>query len=397
MLPVRQEAAAKRYLILDTETTTKAKGNPFCESNRLCYIGAKFVGEQKVTIANLLDDTPNLSGIQAMLDSADYLVAFNAKFDCHWLERAGLKIDHLRIFDCQYAEFIFERQLKKYPSLEEAAIKYELGHKLDVVKEEYWKKGVDTLDIPSEVMVQYLEMDVLLTEKLFTLQMQLFQTTKKGMWRLFQLHMEDQHCLRAMEHNGILYDTEKSLEAEKQCDSTIADINKKLLEGYESIPINFGSSEQVSAYLFGGTIAVETRVPIGVYKTGAKAGQPRNKVVVHEYKLPRLIEPLPKTELKKSSEERELWSTDESVLRQLKGAREAKARISLLNERSKQEKLRGTYYGGFPKKLLEMEWGGNMLHPSLNQCVASTGRLSSTNPNGQNQPGESKRLCVSRY
>lgn len=217
------------YLILDTETTILNKGNPFTHDNKLCYTGWKFAGESISTINHITRGLCR-DRLQAILDSADTLVCFNAKFDCHWLERIGCNVSRLRIWDCQYAEFIFHNQLTKYPSLEKASEEYGFGNKLDVVKTEYWDKGIDTPDVPPEIMLEYLEQDVLLTEKLFLLQQKRFQEDQKSKWRLFQLHMEDQHCLREMEKNGILYDVQTSLAKAKEADDKIYEITRLLEE-----------------------------------------------------------------------------------------------------------------------------------------------------------------------
>jgi DNA polymerase-1 len=53
-------------------------------------------------------------------------------------------------------------------------------------------------------------------------------------------------------------------------------------------------------------------------------------------------------------------------------------------ELSKLEKRNGTYYKGLVKLREEMHWPENKLHGQFNQCVAATGRLSSSKPNLQN-------------
>lgn len=531
-----------KHLILDVETTTKNKGNPFTHDNQLCYTGWKLAGEGQATTLSHLQQGLCVNTIQAAVDSATHLVAFNAKFDCHWLERIGVSLRNVRIWDCQYAEFLFNQQRTKYPSLEEAAVKYGIPGKLDVVKTEYWDRRcachvsvvermlqfiagiyasdatidrvikkienkeqllnglgdikiqklielllngelrsyvltlqqrllnieqdqrdsinypmqstidswllqnakfveklkscalttttlperlevacvehvmllwdmlrningwnrhsdicnhlpVDTIDIPPEIVVEYLLQDLNITEQLFHIQQELFRTTEASKWRLFQLHMEDQVVLREMERNGILYKTEESLKLADDAQLQIARIEEELRKDIGGVPINWNSGDHLSAYLYGGTIDVDTRVPVGVFKTGANVGQTRYKIVTHSYQLERQFQPIKGSELVKDG----YYSTDEATLRQLKGAKSAKERLGWLDKRAKLEKLRGTYYAGYAKKIDEMGWLDNTLHPTLNQCVAVTGRLSSSNPNGQNQPEESKRLCVSRY
>ena len=377
------------YLVLDVETTAGlTKGNPFSNGNKLCYTG--FGTGRVYSIINHLDAGYDTKAIQEALDSTHFLVGFNLRFDCHWLENIGLDLSRIRLFDCQYAAFLFSSQQQKYPSLEGTSASYGLDGKLDVVKDEYWSKGVDTVDIPTEIMVQYLEQDLLTTEEVFLKQWELFQTTEKSKWRLFQLHMEDSHCLREMERNGILYDTEKSLQLAQECEEQLASIGREF-----DLPnwFNFGSGDHLSCFLYGGVVSIDTHVPIGVYKTGAKVGQTMYKIVTHQYEFPRQFEPIKNSELKKDG----YYATDAETIGKLKGTRETKNLLSLLDKRAKLEKLRGTYYAGFPKKLAEMAWRDNYLHPSLNSVVAITGRLSSSNPNGQNQPTESKVLCLSRF
>ena len=64
--------------------------------------------------------------------------------------------------------------------------------------------------------------------------------------------------------------------------------------------------------------------------------------------------------------------------------------------RAELAKLVDTYYGKLPELLEKMEWG-EFLHGQYNQCVAATGRLSSSAPNMQNFSGDVDRLLVSRY
>lgn len=384
---------SKKILILDVETTIRNKGNVFTDGNKCHYIGYKSLGEEQPHHVFSATGEFDVEFLQNLVDSHDYLCAFNAKFDMAWLEHLGVKVGMVRIWDLQYAEFIFSSQLNAYPSLDQTLEKYGLEKKIDVIKEKYWNNGIDTIDIPRDDMVQYLYGDVNKEEQVLKIQLNLFREKERSKWRLFQLHMEDQHVLRTMERNGLLFDIAKAGTAEKEAEDAIKECEVALMEGYQNIPINFDSNDHVSAYLYGGTISEDVRIPIGVYKSGQKLGQIRHKIVTYEHQLPRIIEPLPKSELKKDG----TWSTNEFVLRQLKGTKGAKERISLLNKRAKWEKLRGTYYKGYAKKILEMGWSNDLLHSSLNQCVAVTGRLSSTNPNQQNIPDEVRKLIVSRY
>ena len=104
------------HLVLDVETTTSNKGNPFDQTNKLCYVGLK---------DNILFDIEHadnpyknkLNEIQNEIDKVEILVGFNIKFDLHWLKRYGINFSDKRIWDCQLVHFILSGQKDTYPSL----------------------------------------------------------------------------------------------------------------------------------------------------------------------------------------------------------------------------------------------------------------------------------------
>jgi len=194
--------------------------------------------------------------------------------------------------------------------------------------------------------------------------------------------------------NGLPYDKEKSLENARELERDITEITSNFSR-YTACPtFNPASGDHLSCLLYGGTIIHEYRLPTGVYKTGAKAGQPKNKVFREEYTQERLVEPLRGSELKKEG----YWSVDEQTLSSLKPkTKEIKQLISDILRLSKLEKLKGTYYEGLPKIMDQRGWENNLLHGKFNQCVARTGRLSSSQPNLQNFPPEALSLCRSEY
>lgn len=112
--------------------------------------------------------------LQGRIDNASVIVGFNIKFDLHWIRRAGFDISKIKVWDCQVAEFLLNYQKTPYPSLDGAAEKYGFPKKLDVVKLEFWDKGIDTDMIPRDVLSAYLTQDLLLTEQIFRIQYKQF-------------------------------------------------------------------------------------------------------------------------------------------------------------------------------------------------------------------------------
>ena len=376
------------YCVLDVETTTFAKGNAFSRKNKLCAIGYK----HKNTLVSSTNIPEATESLRKVLEERPLLVVFAGKFDLHWIKNYEINFSSCAVWDCQLAHFILSGQSQPYPSLKSVAAEYGLGSKLDVVSEQYWAKGIDTDAIPEEVLREYLSGDLLLTDRVYHHQLTLFEKDPQ-LFKLFKLHCQDLLVLQDMEYNGMLFDEVAAEELAGREELRIKDIEAELKEGYEETPINFQSRDHLSSYLYGGTIVDEVRMPIGVYKTGAKTGLPRYKVVEYKYELPQLIKPPDGSELAKEG----YYATDEGTLRSIKCNKQARKRLDLILERSKSSKLVGTYYRGLPELIKEMDWPSGTIHGNLNQCVATTGRLSSSKPNLQNFAGQVDKLIRTRY
>lgn len=371
----------------DTECSIINNGDPYHPDNRLVQVGI-FEGENYSTYYK---EEINPEWLKIVLHTG-ILVGANLKFDLAWMERIGIDTRKIKVYDVQIAEFLITNQTKAFPALDDLAEKYLGQHKIDAIKANYWEKGVDTWFVPEEELTAYLREDLRLTLEVFKQQEVILKET--GKWNLFKLQCLDLVVLNNMEWNGIPYDREKSLENARELEHDIAQITSNF-NRYTSCPtFNPASGDHLSCLLYGGTITHEYRVPIGVYATGAKAGQPRNKVFREEYLQSRLVEPIRGSELKKEG----YWSVDEQTLSSLKPkTKEVKQLISDILILSKLEKLKGTYYEGLPKIMDARGWENNLLHGKFNQCVARTGRLSSSQPNLQNFPPEALSLCRSEY
>lgn len=370
-------------LVIDTEVTTFNKGNPFDIRNKLVCVSYA----NKTESGCVFWDDPSFSTkVQGLIDSASFIVGFHFKFDLHWLVNCGFNLQEKRFWDCQLAEFVLSSQTIKYPSLDGCCEKYGLPKKLDVVKLEYWDKGINTHEIPREILEPYAILDAELTLQVYLQQLEIVSPKQK---KLISLGCQDLPILAEMERNGILLDVAKCKNKVLELDDKISEISKQLQQVYPSIPINWNSGDHVSAFLYGGVIKETVKVLDGFYKTGKRAGEPKFRNEEVEHPLPRLYTPLKGSELKKEG----FYATNEDTLKKLKGN---KKWVNLLLELSKLEKLNGTYYKGLQSKIEEMHWEGNYLHGQFNQCVAGTGRLASSNPNLQNFASDLQDIFITR-
>lgn len=295
-----------------------------------------------------------------------------------------------KVYDVQLAHFYITNQQHKLPSLNDVAAHYNIPGKIDVVEKEFWDKNIDTPEIPWHILCEYGERDVQLTYQLFAAQ-QSHWATHPLKHKLFKLACMDLLVLQEMEHNGLYYDEDTCNKKSQELQGNIKQLTNKLAAVYPDVHINFNSNDQLSAFLYGGPIKEERRELAGFFKGGKTPGAPKYKTVVVEHQLPRLFTPLPKSQMAKPG----VFSTDEGTLRKLKGKH--KWLVDTLLELAKLTKLDETYYKGLTKLNEEMQWPKNFLHGQFNQCIAKTGRLSSSKPNLQNLSNDSLDIFISRF
>ena len=255
------------------------------------------------------------------------------------------------------------------------------------------KNGIDTNEVPKEILADYLKRDVELTEQVMSKQMEEL-AKRPELKRLVSLHNQDLLVLQEMEYNGLKYDYDKSTVLGDELDEQISKLNIKLKSFHAYDDFNPNSNDHLSVFLYGGIIKERFQRPVGNYKTGTRAGEVKYKWEERDKEFQRLINPLPNTELKKEG----FFSTNEDTLRKLKPkTNDGKEILKIILTRATMQKRMSTYYHGLVNLIDEMHWKPDTIHGQLNQCVAKTGRLSSSKPNLQNFDGEIKTLFTTRY
>ena len=155
--------STNKPLCLDVETTIFEKGNPFARRNKLCYVGVYRQGGSIFVGSDAL-----LPFVQREIVSSPLLVGFNLKFDLHWLQRYGITPGpNQRVWDCQLAHFLLTSQRVPYQSLDGVAEHYGIPGKLGYINDNYWKRGIDTPEIPQQEMLDYLQQDLVVTMQVY--------------------------------------------------------------------------------------------------------------------------------------------------------------------------------------------------------------------------------------
>lgn len=374
---------ANEIIVLDLETTIRCpvgthKANPMWIGNKVIAAGYMTLNPDDYTMSYSPDGV-DTSNIRDKLNNAALVVGHNIKFDLLYIYRNTT--DKLpNIWDTQLAEYLLEGQREMYPSLDELTEKYRgTDETKDERIKEYWKRGVDTDEIPPSELLPYLEKDVQNTAFIFKEQVKGAELL--DIQALMSVQMDALRATIEMNRNGMAVDWDY---LHKQCDAYGKDIKQNLTAISSIAPdLDASSPKQLSLYYFGGVEKVRERVPT----TPKKDGTPRTKWGEVEYTREGKYPPF--NEVGKGG----YYSTDDSVLRKLidRGDELASHILSL----RKNSKIKETYYEGLNK----LRFPSNVIYPNLNHTGTKTGRLSSNNPNLQNQTdeGDVKRAYVSRY
>ncbi len=360
----------------------------------MCYVGVRIRGVNHTFTIDVGGSpySESISEILALLNGIERIVVFNGKFDLAWCHRYGIDLSDREIWDVQLGEFLLNHQSTPYPSLDEALLKYGLEPKDPTIENEYWSVGIDTDAIPPDKLLNYLGGDLEKTDALYRLQL---ASLSKDLRVLHKLQCQDLLVLLEMERNGILFNFDAMRREELDYGENLVRMDNLVRNFADNWPyFNPDSGDHLSCLLYGGTISVDVAEPYEhTYKSGPKAGttEIRNRWVVETKSYPRLVQPLQGSELKKAG----FYSTEESTLLKLRPR--ARELIDALLNRSKVEKLLSTYLVGIPKHLEKYDWQDGLIHGTINQCVAITGRLSATKPNQQNLPSEVTKHIRSRF
>lgn len=386
----------------DVETSTHNKGHPFDPRNWLVSYAIKINNEATVFI--YYTDADFVSFLRAVVGDATRIVGFNIKFDLHWLGNLGIVYEG-EIWDGQLAEFIYVGQSKAYASLADTLVEYNLSEKKKDLVAEYWDQGISTEHIPINILQEYNIGDVESTAELYALQQQLLNEKQKT---LVYLQGEDMLSLMEAERNGYKWDAELAATKLADTDRLLSNVSNQVSQYLpKNIPepgFNIGSGDQLSAFLYGGTITYDYAISTpAVYKSGLHKGSPyiQNKWFKKDVVFPGYFKPDKRTEVKKTKGlsvlETHFYQTSDDVLKGLRASTKAQKHIlALLEEYAGVNKV-DEMIRSIQGKMLERQWTDSIIHPQYNQNVVVTGRLSSSQPNMQNTPPEIDELLVSRH
>jgi DNA polymerase I-like protein with 3'-5' exonuclease and polymerase domains len=356
--------------------------------------------------------------IKNNLEDSDILVGHNLGFDLHYIRKLCPShiewrklTENMIFYDTMIGAFILSDQTRRFPSLDD--LSKDLGLPLkDKTISELWEAGVKTEDIDSDLLKSYLAQDVRNTAAIFCDQMRKLEAQSKSSYAFME--MESFRVTNEMEWNGIkvslpelnkqdLAAASKCLDLASQCCEHAHDLAKMRGIDYDVIKHYSPTSDRFnSVLLFGGELPMTVEdlvldsegLPI-VYKTGAKAGVAKTKKVTHKISVKGLDEKVRDGVTTPTKDGH--FSVDRKTLLALREVYITPGYVPVISspvglslrlcevllDYREWSKILNTYLKGINNHV----WPDGMIHHSLNHCVAITGRLSSSNPNLQNQAG----------
>lgn len=159
------------FIVLDLETNTKGDGGspqPCWKANSI--VCGSWCHGLKGEPHNIYGNELQLGDLVDAMESADFVVAHNGKFDIGWMKRAGIDMHKVLLYDTMIAEYCINGNRQTELSLNALSTKY-LGeskaHFIDICM----KGKVDPEDMPRSKLIERCNWDILHTRDLFLTQL----------------------------------------------------------------------------------------------------------------------------------------------------------------------------------------------------------------------------------
>ena len=435
--------------VLDVETSFQIKDGkvdplPFNPDNKLVSIG---INDEYYFFSHNHKEfgvKTNHKKVQDTLDKTKLLIGHNIKFDLVWLLESGFKYDG-KLYDTMIGEYVLLRGMRKPLSLKDICKRRSISQKSDAV-DQYMKDKVSFENIPIDIIEEYGRQDVVSTRALFDAQMADFKKeSNRPLLKSVKMMNEFLPVLGNMEMNGINVDINALDKVEQEFKEEFGrlanEIKRIIWEKMGDTPINPSSTEQLSWLIYSKKVIDKKKwtemFNIGMDKfTKRKKRRPvlsrtrfrdavvNNTVVLKKTTARQCSTCSGKGTVQKTKVNGDLYKnlskcsiclgegvvylelsrtagfnqfpigvsevaeggfrTDSGTLKRL--SMYARGDLKEFVDIIIRYNAIGTYLNTFVNGIRDHVNEDSILHPKFMQCVTATARLSSRDPNFQNQP-----------
>lgn len=401
--------------------------------------------------------------VQNALDKTTLLIGHNIKFDLVWLWESGFQYDG-DVYDTMIGEYLLLRCQNWGVSLADSCARRKVSLKKGDLIEEYIRSGIGFDKMPKDIVEEYGIADVVSTRELFYAQRKLYSEDRNAPLRKHLKLMNNfLPVLATLEQNGIKIDFTELHKVRSDYQIERSELQIKLEDVCHKVmgdrPINFASPAQMSELIYSRRITDKKKwaeiFNIGLNDKGKPLHRPQmstaqfaatvKKMTTRIYKTRAVHcrQCLGKGEFWKTKVNGELWkkptkcrtcagegyiqeplpkiggltmnpqgvldvsasgfSTDKTTLLRLlkaavhKGNESAETFLKAAVRLNAVEVYLSSFVGGIARNVKP----NGILHPKFNQCITRTTRLSSSDPNFQNQPRGNtfpvRRVVISRF
>lgn len=409
---------------------------------------------------NLLN---NKKKLQEALYSADVFVAHNAKFDAMWLLECGFDIPK-KVHCTMVREYVLNRGINADLSLHGCAITNQISPKRKDLIQPFLDQGLMFNEIPYKIVQEYGEADVQSCAELYEAQEIIYNLPEnQTLIKTRDMSCEFTEVLIEIERNGIMIDKAELEKVGNEFSKEKAEkevrIKELIAEVMGDTPINLNSPEQLSTVIYSRKPKSKDQwasaFNIGLNAQNKPLFRPKMDKKQFKDTVVRLCDTVYRTKAeqcspclgkgfffktKKNGENFKKatrcsncggtgiiytstgviagfkmqptgvldcasggFNTDKDTLSELilkaKDAGNTKA-VEFLELYIRVSAL-DTYINSFVNGIKRGMQNDGLLHAKFNQTIAATGRLSSTDPNLQNQPRGNtfpiRRVFISRW
>lgn len=402
--------------------------------------------------------------IQDMIDQADVIVGHNLKYDLHWLRESNFNIKGKGYFCTMIGEYVLSRGQKRSLSLDETAKRRKVHLKKSELVSESFYKGTGYEAIPLQDVDEYGRSDCVSCAEVFLSQLKEYgEPDNRVLVPTLTMMNEMMYILCDMEKNGIKIDSEELSKIEqdylveqKELQETMERICKEVMG---DVRINLNSPAQLSEVIYSRSVIDKNKwkeeFNIGLNDQGKPLYRPYMTPADFKFAIERMTKPVkkclshicdkcegkgtvPKMKKDGTPYKREpkcntcnglgikytflnevaglqlnptkpqdvsangFVTSKDNVSKLLSQARRKRNdRAVLFLESMQRLNAVSTYLTSFVKGIDRNTRPSGLLHTTFNQCRTATGRLSSSDPNFQNQPRGGtfpvRRAVISRF